>query len=151
MSFEKINKKREHINQLMDKLEKKQKMLKEKGRKIHTRKLIKAGELISRAGIEHLDPTTLLGALLEIKERSLDENNIKSWSAKGEVLLIRDKQDGIQPLILTFGAEPSTLAKSTLKNLKFKWNPFRKEWCGYGKKDEIESIFKDMAVKVEMY
>lgn len=150
MKIEKILKQKEQVSLKIEKLEKREKMLKEKERKIQTKKLIRSGELISLAQIEHLDPVALLGALLEIREKAEDKNTIKEWTSKGQASLAIDQIENAQQLILAFEAELSSEIKSTLKKLKFKWNPFRKEWYGLGKREEIESIFKDCGVHVKI-
>jgi hypothetical protein len=150
MKIEKILKQQELVSLKMEKLERREKMLKEKERKIQTKKLIQSGELISMAQIEHLDPRALLGALLEIKEKSKDENTLKEWATRGQATLTRDRNENDQQLILLLDSEPSHEIKATLKRLKFKWNPFRREWYGLGKKEEIECIFKDQGASVKV-
>lgn len=150
MGIEKILEQKEQISAKKAKLEMRERMLKDKERKIRTKRLIQAGELISKAEIEHLDASALLGALLEIKEKSKNAKSIHEWSEKGKAVLAEDQAKGDQQLILSFESEFSPLTKSTLKSLKFKWNQFRKEWYGFGKKEEIYSIFKDQDIGVKI-
>lgn len=150
MEIEKIMEQEELISQKMEKLQKKKMVLKERERKLLTKKLIQSGELISKAELEHIDPAALLGALLEIKEKSRNENTIKEWATKGKASLERDRVENAQQLILSFESELSPAAKSILKRLKFKWNPFRNEWYGVGKREEVEAIFQDQGIQVKI-
>lgn len=150
MGIEKILEQKVLISAKKEKLEMREKLLRNKERKIQTKRLIQDGELISKAGIDHLDPNALLGALLEIKEKSKNEKSISEWSEKGKALLASHRSEGKQPLIVSFDSELLPITKSTLKSLKFKWNPFRKEWYGLGKKEDIESIFKDQRVGMKV-
>ncbi len=72
MQIDKLLEQRERISEKMERLGKKEKMLKAKERKIQTKKLIQSGEMVAKAKIEHLPPSALLGALLEIRERAHD-------------------------------------------------------------------------------
>ena len=53
------------------------------------------------------------------------------------------------PLIITFDLEPTRETKSQLRDLHFKWNPFRKEWYGYGIESEIQEFVSDKGGKIE--
>ncbi len=149
MQIEKLMEQKEKISQKKERLEKKELLLKMKERKIQTNRLIQAGELITKAGIDHLPPVTLLGALLEIKDRAHDEIAIKAWQTKAEVMFQHDQRVNAQPLILSFEVELDESSKTSLKALKFRWNAFRREWYGFGKKDELEVMFKGFGAKIE--
>ncbi|MBX9744394.1 MAG: conjugal transfer protein TraD [Chlamydiales bacterium] len=149
MHIEKLMKQKEKISQKKEHLGKKELLLKMKERKIRTRRLILSGELIVKAGIDHLPPIVLLGALLEIKDRAHDEIAIKAWQTKAEVMFEHDQHVNAQPLILSFEVELDESSKASLKALKFRWNAFRREWYGFGKKDELEALFKGFGAKIE--
>ena len=130
-------------------LEAKEKRLKEKERKIRTRRLIELGGIVSKAGIEELNNNALLGAFLDIKEKLKEELTIKKWKDRGAVAFERDKMEHGEALIVSFDAEPSRKAKDTLKTLGLRWNRFRREWQGYGKKDLLATELKEFNPKIE--
>lgn len=146
---EKISELKDLISQKIDRLEKQRKMLRQKRRKILTKELIRAGEIISKAEMEHIEPEALLGALLEIKEKAQDQSIVNAWFEKGKAMLTDESTNKAQPLIISFNSELPAVTKAELKKLKFKWNAFRKEWYGYGMKKEIETIFKQYGVKID--
>lgn len=60
-----------------------------------------------------------------------------------------DKEDKIA-LLITFTAEPPREIKSQLRDLNFKWNPFRKEWYGYGDRKDLLRLIKPFGGNVEL-
>jgi hypothetical protein len=66
-----------------------------------------------------------------------NEAIIHEWTEKGVRAFEAQSQttelgSDTAPLVITFKTEPPRELKSQLRDLNFKWNPFRKEWCGYG-------------------
>ena len=51
--------------------------------------------------------------------------------------------------VITFVSEPTRETKSHLRDLNFKWNPFRKEWCGYGVESELNNLVRECGGAVE--
>lgn len=129
-------------------IEAKEKQLKDKERKVRTRRLIELGVLVSKAGIEELNNNALLGALLEIKERLKEESTVKKWKDKGATAFERDRAESGEALIVSFDAEPPREAKDKLKVLGLRWNRFRREWQGYGKKDLVEKELQGFEAKI---
>ena len=130
-------------------IEAREKRLKEKERKVRTRRLIELGGLVSKAGIEELNNNSLLGALLDIKEKLKEESTVKKWKDKGGAAFEADKAQNGEALIVSFDAEPPREAKDKLRNLGLRWNRFRREWQGYGKKDLIEKELKEFGATIE--
>ena len=130
-------------------IEAKEKRLKEKERKVRTRRLIELGGLVSKAGIEELNNNALLGALLDIKEKLKEESTVKKWKDKGAAAFEKDKAENGEALIVSFDAEPPREAKDILRNLGLRWNRFRREWQGYGKKDLLEKELKEFGAMIE--
>lgn len=130
-------------------IEAKEKRLKEKERKVRTRRLIELGGLVSKAGIEELNNNALLGALLDIKEKLKEESAVKKWKDKGAAAFEKDKAQNGEALIVSFDAEPQREAKDKLRNLGLRWNRFRREWQGYGKKDLLEKELKEFGAMIE--
>ena len=130
-------------------IEAQEKRLKEKERKVRTRRLIELGGLISKAGVDELNNNALLGALLDIKERLKEESTIKKWKDKGAAAFEKDRAQNGEALIVSFDSEPPREAKDVLKKLGLRWNRFRREWQGYAKKDILEKELKDFIARVE--
>ncbi|CCB87786.1 conjugal transfer protein TraD [Simkania negevensis] len=130
-------------------IEAQEKRLKEKERKIRTRRLIELGGLVSKAGVEELNNNALLGALLDIKEKLNEESTVKKWKDKGAAAFEKDKAQNGEALIVSFDAEPPREAKDKLRNLGLRWNRFRREWQGYGKKDLLEKELREFGAMIE--
>ena len=129
-------------------IEAKEKWLKDKERKVRTRRLIELGGLVSKAGVEELNNNALLGALLEIKESLQDEGTVKKWKDKGDAAFERDRAQNGEALIVSFNAEPPREAKDKLRDLGLRWNRFRREWQGYGKKDLVAKELQGFEVMI---
>ena len=124
-------------------------LLKLKERKNRTRLLIEVGGVASKAGIDHLNTNTLLGAFLEIKEKETDERVVKEWTKKGaEALDVDIKQNG-EPLIVTFAKEPEKSVKVKLRGVGLRWNRFRREWQGFARKGHLEKLLKGVEYQVQ--
>lgn len=130
-------------------IEAEEKQLKEKERKVRTRRLIELGELVSKAGIGELNNNTFLGALLDIKEKLKEESTVKKWRDQGVAAFEKDRDQNGEALIVSFNVEPPKEAKDKLKNMGFRWNRFRREWQGYGKKDLLEKELKEFGAMIE--
>ena len=137
-----LEKKKEALKLKKSRIEHQERLLKLKERKNRTRQLIEIGGIASKAGIDHLNTNTLLGAFLEIKEKAEEEAIFKQWTKKGaEALDVLEKQNG-EPLILTFSEEPKKAVKVKIRGAGLKWNRFRREWQGYAKKAHLEKLLE---------
>lgn len=137
MKEEIIISEKEKLAQTRARLEKRQKLVNEKERKIRLKKIIELGELVIKAGLEELDTEVLFGALLEIKELSAIKGSIKKWTDRRDAWLNLNHP---QRLIVSFEEDSSIEAINILRSKKFKWNSFRQEWYGFGNKDELLTI-----------
>lgn len=139
---------KERLAETRARLGKKQKLINEKERKIKLKNLIELGDLITKAALEDFDHKILLGALLEIKESSKEPINIKKWEEKQNEWLISNRS---QRLIISFERDVSENEQTILRTRKFKWNPYRKEWYGIGRKDDLQMVLgKDNAKITEI-
>jgi len=136
-----LNKEKLKLAQKKENLEKKERAIIQKERKMQLKRLISLGELVVKSGLDVLNHKAIFGALLEIKE-SVSEKSEKTWALKGSQYLELDKANNPKPLILQFSKGPSADTKKELRSRKFKWNPFRREWYGYGKKEELDEFIK---------
>lgn len=141
------------IQQLAEKkarLGKQEKLLRLKEKKLKTRRSIEIGKLAEKAGIDQLDSPTLLGAFLEIKERSVVAEARDLWIERASKFKQPVEQDEAQGLIISFPSPISDEIKTRLKQLRF-WNhEHRKEWYGYGRRDEIAKALEGADPKIEM-
>ena len=86
------------------------------------------------------------GAFAEIQERAKLDEVKNQWKKTGSDLLGVSQS----PLLISFEKQPTEEIITTLKSKRFIWNKFRKEWQGYGMKEEMESLVKDFNGKVEL-
>ena len=137
-----LEKKKEALKLKKSRIEHQERLLKLKERKKRTRVLIEIGGTAAKAGIDHLNTNTLLGAFLELKEKEKEEGTIKRWTKKGAEALDLDKKKNGEALILTFEREPDKKIKTQIREEGLRWNRFRKEWQGYAKRINLEKILK---------
>ena len=146
---------KERLERQKARLQSQEQKLKTLERKKRTRRLIELGGLIVKAELEELNNNTLLGALLSLKQHiTNNETILHEWTEKGAKAfeaLDQDQSIGTDkiPLVITFKSEPSRELKSQLRDFNFKWNPFRKEWYGYGNLYELKSIIKSANRTIE--
>ena len=146
MNEEKLTNLMEKLAQKKAEIEQREKVLRDRERKLKTRRFIEVGSIASKFGIDGFDDETLMGAFAELQEKSKQATVLAEWKQKGEALSISRHS----PLIISFGNEPSNEVKTVLKEKRFKWNTFNKEWHGYGIKDELEGLIKDFNGKVDI-
>ncbi len=139
---------KERLDRQKARLQSQEQKLKTLERKQRTRRLIELGGLIVKAELEELNNNTLLGALLSLKQHMTNtETIISEWTEQGAKAFEASVQNegavtDTLPLVITFKTEPPRELKSQLRDLNFKWNPFRKEWYGYGNIHELKSLIK---------
>jgi len=146
LNDEKIVNRLKKIAEKKAKLDFQERLLREKTRRQRTKRMIEIGSTAASFGIDAFDDLTIKGAFAEIQEKSLQANTIEQWKKKGEALSKRS----LLPLLVSFGTEPSDLIKIILKNQRFRWNSMRREWQGYGIKEEMEHLIQDFKGKVEI-
>lgn len=135
------------LKQLSEKrvqIELKERLLRTKERKRQTRRLIELGSMLKRCGIDTWDDATLMGAFLEIQQQGKEAGKIEGWKKRGGSFT----QTSALPLIVSSTQEVPDAFRQIMKDKRFKWNIFRKEWYGYGVKEEIEELVKAYNGKV---
>lgn len=145
-----IEAKKERLAISKKRIEFQEKLLREKEKKFRTKRLIQMGSLFEKAGIDNLDKSSLIGALMEIKALSKDKKKVAEWKDHGEKYLNTDTNENLHTLLISFEGETDKEAVGLLRQNNFKWNRFRKEWYGYGIKSEIESTLKNFNPSVEV-
>lgn len=128
----------------------KEKILREKEKKKKSKRFSLIGKLASKANIDHFDDKTLLGAFLEIQRLSESEEIKSEWKSSGQSFIQGNQITEQTPLSLSFTEDPDSLTKKALKDLGFRWNSFRKEFYGYGKKEELQSVLNGTKFNIEV-
>ena len=145
-----IEKQKQKLQQLEKRMQNQKNKLKTQThkKKIHT--LMELGKLVEKAQIDHLSSDELLGAFCEIKELSKKEDQRNLWTETAKKLFKEIKKDQT-PLIISFisPSDPNQQTKDLLKQQKFKWNAFRKEWHGYGDSEKLKTLLKNTSAKIE--
>ncbi len=90
-----IEKRKKYIAQRMNKLKEMEASLNVQERKRRTRRLIKLGGHVSKAHLADWDANTLFGALLFIKEKETDSQQLESWTHKGGVTFASEKTQSL--------------------------------------------------------
>lgn len=130
-----------------------ERLLKERGKerqkKQRVKQSIEIGKLACKANIDAIDKDVLLGAFLEISERAQKSDHVEKWKADAVSFIQSSSSTQEAPLSLSFQTQISKDIQNHLKNLGFRWNKFRKEYYGYGKKSELEEFFKGTQCRVE--
>lgn len=151
--MEATSKKRLILEQRKAKLSLEEQKLHLQERKLRTRRLIELGGLVVKAELDQLNNNTLLGAFLSLKHESAQIDKVNLWTEQGATAFKKSKSNHTQeekvPLVITFVSEPTHETKSHLRDLKFKWNPFRKEWYGYGLESELNNLVRECGGAVE--
>jgi len=137
-----LEKKKEALKLKKSRIEHQERLIKLKERKNRTRILIEIGGIASKAGIDHLNTNTLLGAFLEIKEKEKEEGMLNRWTKKGAEAFDLDREKNGEAVILTFESEPDKKVKTKIREAGLRWNRFRKEWQGYAKRENLEKLLK---------
>lgn len=136
------------------KLRQREKILKEKEKMASKSALSTLGKLIVKGRVSHLDHEALIGALLEISEKSKDEKNLIAWRKKSQQHTIDVLQKDEISLkrsatTISFENQPTSEIRKKLKELNFKWNSFRSEYYGFGNQDELADLLVDHKCKIE--
>jgi len=119
--------------------------LKTAERKVRTRRLIEAGGLIEKSGLLDLDSNALYGALLSLRDGATDKNQVDKWSALGGRAFAREarqRDEGKEPIVLTFPAALDRDVTLTLRTAGFRFNKVLQHWEGLARPDEAEILAK---------
>ena len=117
--------------------------LKDAGRKARTRHLIEAGGLVAKTGLLDLDPNALYGALLSLRDGAADSKKVEQWTALGGRTFAREaraRDEGKEPVVLTFPAALPKDATAPLRAAGFHFNKVFQHWEGITRFDAAEQI-----------
>ena len=146
--MDKLDEAKQRIALRKTRLERDSKRVKELEQKARLRKKIEFGAMVETVGLLDFDPTVFLGALMEIKNGSSDNQRVKIWQELGAKTSENSDKTDKKPVIVVPKAEISKDIREQLRALKLRWNSFRNEWEGYAIPDEIRSLLKDSQAEV---
>lgn len=136
--------------QLMkEKLALKERMLAMKERKKRVKRFSEVGKIAYSAGIDQLDQAILLGAFLEISSQLSEKLKIDHWKRLADEFS-KEQETEKSGLIISFQNPPSDEIRTTLKEMKFRWNKFRGEYYGYGEKKLLDELLKTCQANIEV-
>jgi len=120
--------------------------LKADERKARTRQLIQAGGLIDKAGVLELEPNALYGALLSLRERAGDAEQVRQWAALGGRTFAREArlaEEGKEAIVIAFAAALGRDATTALRGAGFRFNKLLQHWEGLARFDEAEAFARE--------
>ena len=119
--------------------------LKDAGRKARTRRLIEAGGLVEKVGLLDLDANALYGALLFLRDGAGDKKQVEQWSALGGRSFAREaraRDEGREPIVLTFPAPLAKDATTPLRAAGFRFNKVLQHWEGLARLEDAQKLAK---------
>lgn len=144
-----IEEKKQRLAEEKKRIAIKEKLLKLSEKKKQASQYVDIGRLAALVKIDQMDKDHLLGAFLEISKKFEDNKVLQKWKQEADTFRTNYEEIPSVPLVIIFTSEPSKDAKDKLKNAKFKWNAFRKEYYGYGNKQPIESLLSEESFQIE--
>ncbi|CUI18067.1 Putative conjugative transfer protein TraD (plasmid) [Candidatus Protochlamydia naegleriophila] len=144
--MDKFEEKKKRIDERIEKNLLKKKLLLAKEKKRRAIKFSDIGRIAFKANIDFLDEDILLGAFLEIAMNS-NESNFSKWKTLASEF--SSSKSSNQIYSINFLEEPESSIKQKLKENKFSWNRFRKEYYGKGDKIGIEKMLQGCKFTLE--
>jgi hypothetical protein len=117
--------------------------LKDAGRKARTRRLIEAGGLVEKVGLLDLDPNAPYGALLSLRDGSSNAKQVEQWATLGGRTFAREaraRDEGKEPVVLTFPAALAKDATAPLRTAGFRFNKVFQHWEGLARFEEAQLL-----------
>ena len=114
-------------------------------RRQRTRHLVEAGALVEKTGLLDLDSNALYGALLSLRDGVDDKAQVEKWTALGGRTFAREakaRDEGKEPLLLTFGAPLPKDATTALRKAGFRYSKVMQHWEGLARFDEASTLAK---------
>lgn len=144
----KLEEKKKKIDEQIEKNLLRKKMLLAKEKRKRASKFADIGRLAYQANIDQIDEQALFGAFLEIA-KNLNDEKIYQWKKDAEEFSNSQSKNSDQVFCISFLEEPSIEIKQKLKENKFSWNRFRKEYYGKGQRADIENLLKGCKFNLE--
>ncbi len=117
--------------------------LKTAERKARTRRLIEAGGLIEKTGLLDLDSNALYGALLSLRDGAGDKKQVEQWATLGGRSFAREaraREEGREPVVLTFPAALGKDATAPLRAAGFRFNKVFQHWEGLARLEDAQPL-----------
>ncbi len=150
-----LEKRKKSLEQKKNRLKQLEASLNTQERKKRTRHMIELGGLLSKAHLDGWSSNTLFGALLFLKEKESDKNQMATWTHTGGAAFAAEKTAMAQkrpvkgtPVIVKFSSSPEDDIRASLKSLGLKWNALRHEWEGYAVVEELHSLLIDQDAEI---
>jgi len=80
-------------------------IIKERERRSEIHRYSEIGRLAQKVKIDRMDRSILLGAFLEISEKSLDANVLEIWKKKAMEFQQKEEESDQEPLVISFQSE----------------------------------------------
>ena len=125
------------------------KIEKEKEIKRQIKRLNKIFNAANHENIDKLDDQALLGAILEINQKSKDTIVIENWYRLAEEYKKTREKSNLARLMIKFKEKPNEELTNQLRTLKIKFNRFLGRYCGYGDKQEINTLLANVNCEIE--
>jgi len=140
--------KKKKIDEQIEKNILRKKNLLNKEKRQRAAKFSNIGRMAYQANIDQIDEQALFGAFLEIAEK-LSEEKLNHWKTIAKEFSQAKSKNSDLVFSISFLEEPDKEVKQKLKENKFMWNRFRKEFYGKGQKSEIENLLQGCKFKIE--
>lgn len=127
----------------------KERLIKEKERQVKFKRISQIVEMAFKTDLAEFDDTTILGAFLEIAEKISDPEIAQKWKKSGGIYIQEVNEKPSQLLAISFTNEPKKEIRELLKKMKFRWNSFRREFCGHGEENMLKELLKDSTCSIE--
>lgn len=114
-------------------------------RRQRTRRLVEAGALVEKVGLLDLDSNALYGALLSLRDGAGDKAQVEKWTTLGGRTFDREakaRDEGKEPLLLTFTAPLSKDATTALRKAGFRYSKVLQHWEGLARFAEASTLAK---------
>lgn len=144
----KLEEKKKKIDEQIEKNLLRKKLLLEKEKKKRMAKFNHIGKLAFRANIDLLDEQTLLGAFLDIAKQA-NEENFTRWKTSAQAFENVQENSSNSTFSVYFEEEPNKEIKQKMRQLKFMYNRYRREYCGQAQREELDQLLKGCKVKIE--
>lgn len=121
------------LEQQRARLQREETRLKDDERKARTRRLIRAGGLVAKAGLLDLDANTLYGALLQLADSARHHEQHERWRVAGGRAFDQEakaRDAGRVPLTLTLPAPATAPLQAQLRQAGFRWSKVLHHWEG---------------------
>jgi Conjugal transfer protein TraD len=110
-------------------------------RKARSRRLIEAGALVEKAGLNDLAAEALYGALLSLREGAKSAKQIEQWMSLGMRALAQDdKAADSEPIVLTFRIPLGKDAAVRMRSIGFRFNKVLRHWEGVASVAHAEDL-----------